>query len=86
MKIICAGPVKTGTKSLHLALQILGYSVYDFPEHFYYLGEEWKQVFDGKATTNDFKNMFSNVDAGIDTPFYHYWKEVLEAYPKAKVC
>lgn len=49
MKVICAGPMKTGTKSLSMALKILGYSVYDFPEQFYILGDNYKKVFAGTA-------------------------------------
>ena len=33
MKVICAGFPKTGTKSMHRALEELGYSVHDIEEH-----------------------------------------------------
>lgn len=85
MKIICAGPMKTGTKSLSMALKILGYSVYDFPEQFYILEDKYKKVFAGTAEPSDFYDMFKDVDAVIDTPGYHYWKEILDAFPNAKV-
>ena len=44
MKVIVAGLPKTGTTSMHEALKILGYNVYDYPENFWYLGKEWTKV------------------------------------------
>lgn len=85
MKVICAGMSKTGTKSMNAALTELGMTVYDYPDHFYYLHDEWMKVFDGKAKKEDFQNMFKDVDAACDTPINLYWEELLEAFPEAKV-
>ena len=34
---------------------------------------------------DDFKRMYKDVDATIDTPVYFFWKEIHEAFPDAKV-
>ena len=85
MKIIVAGFSKTGTKSLSAALRELGYEVYDFLEHFWYHGEAWKKIKEGKWTIDDFKEMYKNVDVTIDTPTFFFWEEIHQAFPDAKV-
>lgn len=84
MKIICAGLPKTGTKSMASALRMLGYVVYDAPEHFQYHMNEYDQAFStGKVP--DFASMYSKVDAITDTPACLFWKELKETFPDAKV-
>ena len=45
MKVICAGLSKTGTKSLAKALRILGFTVFDYPEHRDFHMNEWLDVY-----------------------------------------
>ena len=86
MKIICAGISKTGTKSLNAALQELGYNVvYDFMEHFWEHEKYWKKIFERGGSSEDFKEMYENVDAILDAPVYAFWEEILEAFPNSKV-
>ena len=85
MKIIGAGFSKTGTKSLHAALNKLGYEVYDYLEHFEYHREGWIKIFEGKGSIEDFKQMYQNVDAIVDLPVFHFWEEIHWAFPDAKV-
>ena len=85
MKVIVAGYPKTGTKSMVLALTILGYKVYDFVEHFHYHREDWNKILTSGGTTEDFKRMYENVDAVTDGPPYYFWEEISKAFPDAKV-
>ena len=85
MKVIVAGFSKTGTKSLNVALNKLGYEVYDYMEHYWYHGDYWKRIFEGKGSLEDFKEMYENVDAVVDIPVYYFWEEIHWAFPDAKV-
>ena len=85
MKVIVAGMPKTGTKTMNEALKILGFSTYDFPEHYWYLHDEWMKIFKEGGTKEDFRKMYENVDACMDVPSCHYWEEIYEAFPESKV-
>ena len=87
MKIIAAGFSKTGTKSLAIALDELGYGVYDMLEHYWYHGEEWRKILveGSDDVVKDFKKMYQDVDAVLDCPAFLFWEEILEAFPDAKV-
>jgi len=85
MKVIVAGAPKTGTKSMHEALTLLGYkAIYDFPENIE-LRRQWGKIFEQGGTVEDFRKMFDGVDAVMDVPCCHYWEEILKAYPEAKI-
>lgn len=68
MKVICAGLSKTGTKSLARALRILGYKIYDFPEHMDLHLDEWIDIFCGDGKLADFASMYADVDGVTDLP------------------
>ena len=85
MKVIVAGYSKTGTKSMNVALTELGYKVYDFADHFWYHGKAWEKILMSGGTTNDFKQMYDDVDAVVDIPTYLFWEEIHEAFPDSKV-
>ncbi|KAK3727958.1 hypothetical protein QZH41_004903 [Actinostola sp. cb2023] len=84
MKVICAGLLKTGTKSLASALRVLGYTVHDNEEQLVNHLDEYLQAFDGKQMP-DFAAMYADVDAVIASPACFFWKEILDAFPDAKV-
>ena len=84
MKVICAGLGKTGTTSLASALRVLGYKVYDFPEHFEEHTDEWLAIYRGEKTP-DFVSMYDGVDGVTDLPAAFWYEEILEAFPDAKV-
>ncbi|KAK3742620.1 hypothetical protein QZH41_000462 [Actinostola sp. cb2023] len=84
MKIICAGLLKTGTKSLASALRTLGYNVHDHEEHRMNHLDEYLQAFEGTQMP-DFAAMYADVDAVIATPACFFWKEIFDAFPDAKV-
>lgn len=84
MKLICAGLPKTGTTSMANALRILGYKVYDFPEHFDLHVDEWFAMYRGEKTP-DFVAMYEGVDAVTDLPPAFWYEELLQAFPDARV-
>jgi len=67
------------------ALRILGYNVYDFLENYEYLGDKWMKIFKEGGTKEDFYEMYKDVDAVTDIPAFFFWKEILEAFPDAKI-
>nr|CAB3263096.1 uncharacterized protein LOC101242677 [Phallusia mammillata] len=85
MKVICAGMSKTGTKTMQLALQMLGYEVYDFLENYTILGDDWERIFKNGSTTEDFRRMYENVDAVTDIPAAYFWDEIHKAFPDSKI-
>ena len=84
MKVICAGLAKTGTTSLAKALQVLGYNVYDFPEHFQFHRQEWLDSFETDRHPN-FKEIYDGVDAVTDVPPAFWFEEISATFPEAKV-
>ena len=78
MKLICAGLPKTGTTSMADALRILGYKVYDCPEHFDLHVDEWLAIYCGEKTP-DFVAMYEGVDAVTDLPPAFWYEEILQA-------
>ena len=85
MKVIVAGFCKTGTKSVNAALKELGYSVYDYMEHYIYHGKDWEKILNEGGTREDFHRMYDDVDAVTDIPACYFWDEILAAFPEAKV-
>jgi hypothetical protein len=77
MKILGVGLSKTGTSSLHRALQILGYSSLHFDE------ERLVDVLDGSNPTPDFRR-YDDVDAVLDLPTAVFYEELLAAYPECR--
>ena len=84
MKVICAGLSKTGTKSLAKALRILGYNVYDFPEHIDLHLDDWFDAYRGDELP-DFTTMYRGVDAVTDIPAAFWYEEIWQTFPNAKV-
>ncbi|XP_078491801.1 uncharacterized protein LOC100180176 [Ciona intestinalis] len=85
MKVIYAGYAKTGTKTMSAVFNEFGYNTYDFFEHGYYHGKEWRKIIYEGSTVEDFRSMYKDADAIVDTPIYIFWEEILEAYPDAKI-
>ena len=84
MKVICAGLIKTGTKSLAKALRELGFSVYDVEEHVSFHLQPWHAIL-VEAKEPDFLSMYRDVDAVTDVPANAFYEEILKAFPDAKV-
>lgn len=86
MKVIVIGYPKCGTKSMYVALSKLGYKVYDYEHNYYYLRKEWLKILSKQGgTKEDFYDMYKDVDATTDMPACIFWREILEAFPDAKL-
>lgn len=86
MKLIGAGFGRTGTKSLQAALEELGSrrcyhmtTVMENPEH---VGL-WYDAAIGKPV--DWKRLFQGYEATVDWPACTFYKQLMEAFPDAKV-
>jgi hypothetical protein len=91
LKIIGAGFGRTGTSSLHAALNRLGLPCYHMVEVIDNRANKshldfWCDVANGAAGTQyDWEQVFSRYAAAIDNPACCVWRELLVAYPEAKV-
>jgi hypothetical protein len=93
MKVIGAGFGRTGTTSLKVALNILGFKCYHMqeiiknPTH----SQLWIEAYEGKLTDYDIifkggKDLENDpYTATCDWPSTAIWEELIEKYPDAKV-
>jgi Sulfotransferase domain len=86
LKVIGAGLARTGTMSLKLALEQLGFGpchhmteLRSRPD----LGKLWERAFD--AALDDFEDIFESYHSTTDMPASVIWKELAEHYSNAKV-
>lgn len=77
MKILGVGLSRTGTLSLHAALQILGLS------SLHYDTVRLNDVLDGSNIRPDFRR-YDDIDAVVDLPAAYFYDEFLIAYPDCK--
>ncbi|MFC3088717.1 sulfotransferase family protein [Tabrizicola soli] len=86
LKVIGAGFGRTGTLSLKLALEQLGfgpcYHLYEIREHPSFLAP-WMAALGGQ--TPDWSKVFEGYVSQVDWPAAVYWKELHAAFPEAKV-
>ncbi len=85
MKVIGAGFGRTGTFSLKLALEQLGFApcyhmveVFLHPDH----NQVWTDAALGKLV--DWKGFLAPYPAGVDWPICHFWRELADGFPDAK--
>jgi len=91
LKIIGAGFGRTGTLSVYTALNQLGFPCY----HMFEVLENkenkshldfWRKVANAEpGTQHDWTQVFSKYTAAVDNPACCVWRELLAAYPDAKV-
>jgi hypothetical protein len=86
MQIIGAGFGRSGTMSLKVALERLGYKpcyhmleVLKHPSHI----DGWLAAAEGKPV--DWDSILGGYEAGVDYPLSPFYKELMAAYPNAKV-
>ncbi|MHB8887121.1 MAG: sulfotransferase family protein [Methylovirgula sp.] len=91
LEIIGAGFGRTGTMSTYLALKQLGFPCYHMMEvlenkaNKAHLGF-WRKVANAPAgTQHDWEQAFAGYTASVDNPGCCVWKELMVAYPDAKV-
>ena len=86
LKVIGAGLGRTGTETLKLALEHLGY---DKCYHMYELMKNpaqlihWEELREGGST--NLSKLFHGYQASVDFPAAIYYREFLDEYPDAKV-
>lgn len=86
LSVIGVGFGRTGTLSLKIALEMLGFKpcyhmldVIKNPDHI----PIWNDAADGKPV--DWDKLFKGYAAAADLPPAHFWKELMDYYPEAKV-
>ncbi|GAA1660843.1 sulfotransferase family protein [Fodinicola feengrottensis] len=86
LKLIGAGFGRTGTLSLKTALEQIGFGpcyhmaeLIDNPERM----AHWTPIIEGKKP--DWEHIFAGYPATVDWPAAAYWRELVAAYPDAKV-
>jgi hypothetical protein len=86
MQVIGAGFGRTGTMSMQAALEILGYRCYHMKEITEHPGHlpAWHELVRGAAPM-DWKALFAGFEATVDFPACVYYRELLRAFPDAKV-
>ncbi len=86
LSLIGAGFGRTGTLSIKLALEAIGFTpCYHMQEVFTRPGhlERWRAVASGEPA--DWDSLFAGYKATVDWPGTLYWRDLADAYPKAKV-
>ena len=85
LKVIGAGLGRTGTKSLQIALEMLGFGpchhmteVVEHPE----TRAQWIAAGQGKA---DWHAIYKDYQSTVDYPGAVYWRELAAAFPDAKI-
>jgi hypothetical protein len=86
LKIIGAGFGRTGTSSLTMALEELGFrpcyhmrEVMRHPEHL----PQWEAASRGEAV--DWHTFFADYQAAVDWPSSSFYEELMQVYPEAKI-
>lgn len=91
LEIIGAGFGRTGTMSTYLALKQLGFPCYHMMEVLENKANKahldfWRNVANTPAgTQHDWEQAFAGYTASVDNPGCCVWKELMVAYPDAKV-
>lgn len=86
LKVIGTGFGRTGTNSLKLALEQLGFGPC---HHMYEVVTDknqlalWESAARGEQV--DWDEIFRNYNSCVDWPAAHYWQELCDRYPNAKV-
>ncbi|MBB6171912.1 hypothetical protein HNR23_001972 [Nocardiopsis mwathae] len=86
LQVIGAGMPRTGTASMKAALEHLGfgpchhmYEVIQHPEQ----ARRWSGVLSGGPV--DWEHLFEGYRSAVDWPGSYFWRELVAAYPDAKV-
>jgi len=87
LKVIGAGFGRTGTNTLKVVLEKLGfgpcYHMYEVMEKPNPRIQHWADIVDGKAP--DWDVVFEGFNSGVDWPVSAYWRELAAYYPDAKI-
>src|SRR5262245_56304857 len=84
LQVIGAGWGRTGTYSLKLALERLGYRTHHMHEVFLH-PEQSQQFLAAARGEPDWEAIYHDYDATLDWPGAAFWRELTVTYPDAKV-
>jgi hypothetical protein len=84
MKVIGAGLPRTATLTQKIALEMLGMPCYHMVNVLSELElvEPWREAYEGRPQWDE---IFDGFEATVDWPGGYYYRELMEAYPDAKV-
>jgi Sulfotransferase domain len=86
LRAIGAGFGRTGTDSMREALNVLGFGpchhMHEIHEHDQQK-QIWRAMVHGAAP--DWEKLFEGYNSCVDWPSAYYWRELIVAYPEAKV-
>jgi hypothetical protein len=91
LKVVGAGFGRTGTMSLYTALNQLGFPCYHMIEVLENKANRthldfWLNVARSRpGVQHDWQRVFANYNAAVDAPAFIVWRELVAAYPDAKV-
>ena len=86
LDVIGAGFGRTGTLSLKMALEELGFvKCHHMTEVFQNPGQAKHFLAAARGETVDWEEVFKGYRAMVDFPGCHFWRELAEAFPKARV-
>lgn len=90
LQVINASFNKTGTKTIHTALEILGHTVEDAQEAIYSHHDVWAKLWAGEPAGKLYRSIFApnnkwGYTACCDTPCHVLWESLLDEFPEAKV-
>ena len=86
LKVIGAGFGRTGTHSLKIALEMLGFApCYHMVEVFTHAGhsEAWEEA--ARSGKPEWHALLEPYKAAVDWPSSYFWRDLVKAYPEAKV-
>ncbi|MGH8899077.1 MAG: sulfotransferase family protein [Egibacteraceae bacterium] len=85
LNVIGAGFGRTGNTSLRAALETLGFPCYHMFDVFAQPGRArlWEAAADGQPV--EWEEIFNGYQAAVDWPAVSFWRELVDAYPDAKV-
>lgn len=86
LEVIGTGFGRTGTDSMREALNILGFGPCHHMNETMENEEQkrlWRNLAQGAKA--DWSTLFANYRSCMDWPSAHYWRELIEAYPQARV-
>jgi hypothetical protein len=86
LKVVGAGFGRTGTMSLKLALEQLGFGpCYHMLEVFTHPGHAAAWLAIAKGESGDWRSLLADFQSVVDWPTTYFYRELAEAYPQAKV-
>ena len=85
LKVVGSGLGRTGTKSLHAALNMLGFGPCHHMFEVFQRPDSMPLWVEAGAGRPDWDAIFKDFRSMVDYPGAHYWRELAAHYPDAKV-